>query len=81
MHAIRAIAEQRSATRKKTFAYPTWVRRTADSEEQVQRVTDHVLRADAMVKEYFSVVAENGEIASLHVDEWIALFEKKAAGQ
>ncbi|RNB87247.1 class I SAM-dependent methyltransferase [Brevibacillus fluminis] len=74
-----SLEEQRSATRKKTFTYATWVRRTTESEEEVRRVTDHVTGADEAVRAYFAVKQEGDEIVSLAVDEWMALFEKKAA--
>ena len=63
---------------KKKFDFPVWVRRTTESEEQVQTVIDHVLGADASVLDYFAVEQENGEIRSLQIDEWMVLTEKAA---
>jgi ubiquinone/menaquinone biosynthesis C-methylase UbiE len=71
-----ALREQQSLIRKKTFPYPVWVRRTAKSEQQVQQVTQYIEAAEKEIHEYFSVVVQDGQIVSLQVDEWMALFEK-----
>lgn len=70
------LSENQSRIRKKTFPYATWVRRTAESEEQVTEVTAHILGGDKEIHEYFSVVTEGGEVVSIQVDEWMAMFVK-----
>jgi ubiquinone/menaquinone biosynthesis C-methylase UbiE len=65
-----------SEKRRKTFNFPEWVRRTTESEEQVQAVVDHIMGANQETKNYFSVVIENGEIQSFQIDEWMVMVEK-----
>lgn len=62
--------------RKKTFEFPTWVRRTARSEEQVKRVESHILRADKAVQEYCGLVMKDGGISSITIDEWMVVLRK-----
>ncbi|WP_462413671.1 class I SAM-dependent methyltransferase [Neobacillus sp. Marseille-QA0830] len=69
---------KKSDRRRKTFDFPVWVRRTASSEDQVQSVVKHILGANQMTLDYFSVVTQNGEITSLQIDEWMVLAEKAA---
>jgi ubiquinone/menaquinone biosynthesis C-methylase UbiE len=66
----------KSENRRKKFDFPVWVRRTIKSEEQVQLVVDHILSANQVTKDYFSVVVEKGEIQSIEIDEWMVLVEK-----
>ena len=68
----------KSESRRKTFDFPVWVRRTTESEEQVESVVRHILGADPSILDYFSVEHENGEIRSLQIDEWMVLLEKAA---
>lgn len=70
------LEESQSRLRKKTFPYATWVRRTAESEEQVEQVTAHITGADAEIQAYFAVEKEGEEVTSIQVDEWMALFVK-----
>jgi ubiquinone/menaquinone biosynthesis C-methylase UbiE len=67
---------KKSRTRKKTFDFPTWVRRTTTSEEQVNQVKQHLLQADTDLQEYCGLKMTTGEISSIHIDEWMAVFEK-----
>ncbi|MDN7244951.1 class I SAM-dependent methyltransferase [Planococcus shenhongbingii] len=71
-----ALEEIQSLDRKKTFKYPTWVRRTADSEEQIERVTRHLLEADGAAKDYFKIAVQNGEIQTFEIDEWMVMYQK-----
>ncbi|MCZ8517929.1 MULTISPECIES: class I SAM-dependent methyltransferase [Paenibacillus] len=69
-----------SRTRKKTFDYTTWVRRTARSEDQVDTVTQHILLADARLQQYIGLVRQpDGAISRIHIDEWMAV-ARKAGG-
>ena len=68
---------EKSRLRKKTFDFPTWVRRTAHSDEQVQIVERHILGADQSLQEYCGMVLKDGAIVSIHIDEWMAMFVKK----
>ncbi|MDN7227597.1 class I SAM-dependent methyltransferase [Planococcus sp. N064] len=70
------LKEIQSLDRKKTFQYPAWVRRTAESEEQVRRVEKHLLGADAAVQEYFQIDVENGEVRTFVIDEWMVMAQK-----
>ena len=71
------LAEVKSLDRTKTFDYPNWVKRTAGSEEQIGRVTRHLLTADEQAKEYFEITVENDAILKLTIDEWMAMCEKR----
>lgn len=70
-----AVVKEESS--KKTYDFPVWVRRTTESDEQVQAVIDHVLSAEPPVVDYFSVQTENGEIRSVQIDGWMVLAEKE----
>ncbi|MED4782250.1 class I SAM-dependent methyltransferase [Brevibacillus choshinensis] len=71
------LVESQSRIRKKTFPYATWVRRTAESEEQVEQVTRHITGADEEIHAYFAVEKEGEQVTSIQVDEWMALFVKQ----
>ncbi|WKA54251.1 class I SAM-dependent methyltransferase [Planococcus shixiaomingii] len=71
------LAESKSLDRKKTFQYPTWVARTTESEEQVERVKQHLLSADEETASYFSLKVQNGDIQSFVIDEWMVMCTKK----
>lgn len=70
------LVESQSRIRKKTFPYATWVRRTAESEEQVDQVTAHITGAEEEIQTYFAVEKEGEQVTSIQVDEWMALFVK-----
>lgn len=70
------LKEIQSLDRKKTFQYPSWVRRTAESEEQIRQVEKHLLGADAAVQEYFQIDVENGEVRTFVIDEWMVMAQK-----
>ncbi|MCP2033872.1 ubiquinone/menaquinone biosynthesis C-methylase UbiE [Planomicrobium sp. HSC-17F08] len=70
------LKEIQSLDRKKNFQYPTWVRRTAESEEQIQRVEKHLLGAGAAAQEYFQIDVQNGEVQSFVIDEWMIMAKK-----
>lgn len=65
-----------SRERKKTFDFPTWVRRTTESEEQVALVEQHILQSDNMMQEYCGLTMKDGKISSIYIDEWMVLFNK-----
>lgn len=65
-----------SRIRKKTFDFPTWVRRTTESEKQVELVEQHILQSDKMMQEYCGLTMKDGKISSIYIDEWMVLFEK-----
>lgn len=69
------IMQQR--TRKKKFMFPSWVRRTADSEAQVQEVEEELLSAANPIQAYFCVEIQAGKIESFQIDEWMVLCRKQ----
>lgn len=66
----------KSTVRKKTLEFPTWVRRTTKSEDQVKQVERHILEASKEMQEYCGLTMKDGEINSIHIDEWMVLFKK-----
>ncbi|MCA0755800.1 class I SAM-dependent methyltransferase [Paenibacillus sp. N4] len=73
---IAGFRELKSRIRKKAFDYPTWVRRTARSEEQVEAVSNHILQGNDEMREYCGLVMKDGAISSIHIDEWMVMLEK-----
>ncbi|KON88263.1 methylase [Sporosarcina globispora] len=69
--------ETNSRSRKKTFEFPSWVRRTADSDEQIKSVEDYLLKAGQAAADYFQIELHDGKIKSFKVDEWMALCVKQ----
>jgi ubiquinone/menaquinone biosynthesis C-methylase UbiE len=74
--AENALMEIQSLDRRKTFQYPTWVRRTAESEEQIEQVEQHLLGADAAAMDYFQISIQNGKVQNFVIDEWMAMYQK-----
>ncbi|ANU09881.1 putative SAM dependent methyltransferase [Planococcus antarcticus DSM 14505] len=74
------MVERKSADRRKTFHYPSWVERTTESDEQVERVSRHLLNADEKTVSYFSIEVQDGNVQKFTIDEWMALYEKTAHG-
>lgn len=72
-----SLIEKKSQIRKKTLDFPTWVRRTALNEQQVNQVEQHILTANEDIKSYFSIVIQDSQILSFQVDEWMIVSEKK----
>lgn len=66
----------KSADRRKTFDFPSWVARTAESEEQITRVSQHLLGADERAASHFSINVQDGDVQNFTIDEWMALYEK-----
>lgn len=71
------LEEIQSADRKKTFQFPSWVRRTAETEEQIEQVRRHLLSATEEELNYFQIRQQHQEIESFAIDEWMVLAEKK----
>lgn len=67
---------EKSRTRKKTFDFPTWVRRTTTSEEQIKKVEEHILQGSKEMQAYCGLVMKEDEISSIQIDEWMVLFMK-----
>ncbi|WP_046176445.1 class I SAM-dependent methyltransferase [Domibacillus indicus] len=63
--------------RRKILGYPEWVRRTASSAEQIQKVDAHLHSADQAAASHFSIQIHNGSIHSFELDEWMVMAEKK----
>lgn len=74
--AANGLSETKALDRKKTFQFASWVARTAESEEQEERVKKHLLGADEDTARYFQLKAQGGNIESFVIDEWMALYEK-----
>lgn len=70
------LAEIESTCRKKTYDFPTWVKRTLDNKQEIDDVQRFILQAEEHVKEYFHVLAANNKVQSLQVDEWSILVKK-----
>lgn len=65
--------------RKKTYTLPSWVERTANSQEQIARVNQYISDASDGIQKYFNVSYENGEIQSLQIDEWMVMGKKEGS--
>jgi len=72
------LAEVNSQIRKKTHSYPTWVRVTANNEEQIDRVSDYISNGGEECQTYFNVSYENKMIQSVQIDEWMVLCKKES---
>jgi ubiquinone/menaquinone biosynthesis C-methylase UbiE len=70
---LRMKREERS---RKTHHFPTWVIRTAETEQQADEVERFILNAEPESSDYYSVRSQDGKIQSLQIDEWRVLFEK-----
>ncbi len=79
--AENGLVETKARLRKKGFAFPTWVRRTAESEEQVQLVENTLLSADEETARYFSIQIEQNKVLSHQIDEWMVLCRKGSKRQ
>ena len=66
----------RSRVRKKAYDYPVWVRRTTRSEEEAARVTEFILQANPELQAYVGLQLNDGEITSLHIDEWMVMAKR-----
>jgi ubiquinone/menaquinone biosynthesis C-methylase UbiE len=73
------LAHRKSILRKKTHNFPVWVRRTTETDEQVQLVEKHILTASKEEQEYFSIVLKENQILSVQVDEWMVMLEKESS--
>lgn len=71
-----AMGELKSADRRKTFDYPSWVARTAESKEQMEEVSRHLIGATRKAADYFSINVQDGRVQNFTIDEWMALYEK-----
>lgn len=71
------LLEVREVDRKKTFQFPSWARRTAESEEQIEQVRKHLLSANEEEQAYFQIRVQDQEIENFVIDEWMVLAEKK----
>ncbi|MBT2688696.1 class I SAM-dependent methyltransferase [Bacillus sp. ISL-47] len=76
LFADSGLQETCSKGRKKTYEFPTWVRRTTESNEQIKSVEDFILQAKQHAHNYFNVTLKDGQVQSLMVDEWMALCQK-----
>ncbi|WP_264739463.1 class I SAM-dependent methyltransferase [Cytobacillus firmus] len=77
LFAASGLHEAKSKIRKKTFEFPSWVRRTAESEEQIKAVEDYILQADQAAADYFQIEFQDGRVQSFKVDEWMVLCVKQ----
>jgi ubiquinone/menaquinone biosynthesis C-methylase UbiE len=68
----------KSESRKKTYRFPQWVKRTADSPGQIEEVENYILRASNEIHAYFHVQIADKHVQSLQVDEWMVLCQKKS---
>ncbi|USK52385.1 methyltransferase domain-containing protein [Bacillus sp. CMF12] len=78
LFAAYGLHETNSKSRKKQFDFPSWVRRTAESDEQIRAVEDYILQADQAAADYFQIeLHDDGRVQSFKVDEWMALCVKQ----
>lgn len=77
LFAASGLHETNSKSRKKTFEFPSWVRRTAESDAQIKSVEDYILQADRAAAVYFQIEFHDGRVQSFKVDEWMALCVKQ----
>ncbi|MCS0673802.1 class I SAM-dependent methyltransferase [Cytobacillus firmus] len=77
LFAASGLHETNSKSRKKTFEFPSWVRRTAESDEQIKSVEDYILQADQAAADYFQIEFHDGRVQSFKVDEWMVLCIKQ----
>jgi ubiquinone/menaquinone biosynthesis C-methylase UbiE len=68
--------EEQASAHKKTFTFPSWVERTARSQEQMEAVERFIQEAAPEVQEYFYVMQENGRVQNFRIDEWMVLCRK-----
>lgn len=71
------LKEVQSQLRKKTYTFPSWVERTANSQEQINRVNQYIFDANEEIQKYFNVSYENAEIQSMQIDEWMVMCKKE----
>jgi len=71
------LESSRERQRKKQIAFPSWVRRTASSEEQVQQVEQLLREADEQTAHYFAIRTEAGHVLSHQIDECMVLCKKR----
>ncbi|MBG9542247.1 methylase [Cytobacillus firmus] len=77
LFAASGLNETNTKSRKKTFEFPSWVRRTAESDEQISAVEEYILQADQAAADYFQIELHEGKVQSFKVDEWMALYVKQ----
>ncbi|MBX5477316.1 MAG: methyltransferase domain-containing protein [Clostridia bacterium] len=70
------LVERRARLRKKTLVFDSWVRRTATSDAQIERVARQLLEAPAPARDHFRIEVDGGQVKSFQIDEWMALYEK-----
>ncbi|OIJ15196.1 SAM-dependent methyltransferase [Anaerobacillus arseniciselenatis] len=70
------LLEVKSNTRKKTYPFSNWVERTANDQQQINKVIQFILNANQETKSYFNVKSFNKKIQSIQVDEWMVLCKK-----
>lgn len=73
----KGLQKIKSHVRKKIFDFPVWVRRTAESENQVQDVEQFILKGNNKMKEYIGLVEEENSVQTFTIDKWIVLFIKE----
>ncbi|WP_088007047.1 class I SAM-dependent methyltransferase [Indiicoccus explosivorum] len=71
------LVEKDSADRRQTYDYEGWVARTAENEEQIGRVTHHLLFTNERTATYFGITADGGKIQHFTQDEWMVMCEKQ----
>ncbi|WP_458414768.1 class I SAM-dependent methyltransferase [Schinkia sp. CFF1] len=71
------LQELQSLNRKKTFQFQSWVARTADSQEQMEKVEQYIVATNEEIQNYFSVIISDGRVQSHQIDEWMVLYEKR----
>ncbi|TKC18043.1 class I SAM-dependent methyltransferase [Robertmurraya kyonggiensis] len=62
---------------KKTYTLPSWIERTANSQEQIDRVNQFIFDASEESQKYFNISYENGVIQFLQIDGWIVMCKKE----
>lgn len=70
------LEEIQSQLRKKTYSFPTWVERTANSQKQIESVYEYISNANKEIQTYFNGQASGGKTESLQIDEWMVQCKK-----
>ncbi|TCP30219.1 methyltransferase family protein [Scopulibacillus darangshiensis] len=71
------LLETRSRSRKKPYQFQDWVKRTATSSGQIEKVEEYILSASKEIHTYFNVTSANEKVETVQIDEWMVLCQKE----
>lgn len=70
------LTEIKSELRKKTYKFPSWVERTANSQSQIDSVYQYISNGSKEIQQYFNVKVVGENVDSLQIDEWMVHCKK-----